>query len=54
MYIVQSYEEDYTILQICWVVGPCSPEQWFQLSSLNTAQTTGKLLTFELGNLEKN
>ena len=38
MYIVQLYKDDWTILQTlgCRV---CSPEQWFQLSTANTAQT---------------
>ena len=26
-----------------WIVRPCSPEQWFQLSSANTAQIIGDL-----------
>ena len=41
MYIVEQYKEDRIMLYMLgsWT---CSPEQWFQLSSANTAQTIGE------------
>ena len=41
MYTVQMYKEDWAIMHMlgCWA---CCPEQWFQLSSANTAETIGK------------
>ena len=35
-----------TILLVCGTVRPCSLEQWLQVSSVNTAQTTGKFPVF--------
>ena len=29
-------------LEICWAIGSCSPDQQFQMSSANTAQTVGE------------
>ena len=40
-----------TLVRGCWAVGSCSPEQWFQLSGANTAQTIGKLIAQYQGEL---
>ena len=41
IYIVQLYKEDCGILRYVGVVGLCFPDLQVELSSANTAQTTG-------------